>query len=46
MKSFNTMLRENRIRTYLNSIYVDAKSWVGRALREGVRWDEVKKEMG
>ena len=45
MKKFNNLLLENRIRTYLNSVYVDDQSWAGRALREGVRWDKKKREM-
>ena len=45
MKLFNNMLVENRIRTYLNSIYVDDQSWAGRALRAGVRWDNNTREM-
>ena len=39
------MLVVNRIRTYMNSIYVDDQGWAGRALRKGVRWDKEKREM-
>ena len=45
MGRFNDLLVQNRIRTYLNSVYVDDQSWAGRALRKGVRWDTREREM-
>ena len=45
MKTFNRMLAENRITTFMNVIYVDDQSWAGRALRRGVRWDTCMSKM-
>ena len=45
MRKFNGLVQNNRIRCYMNIIYVDDQSWAGRALRRGVRWDMKKGEM-
>ena len=46
MKTFNGMLESNKIKTFMNIIYVDAQSWTGRALRKGTGWDPKKGKMG
>ena len=45
MRTFNTMLEKNGLRTYLNIVYVDDQNWAGKALKIGVRWDEAAREM-
>ena len=45
MRKFTGLLVENKIRSYVNSVYVNDQSWAGRALRKGVRWDNRKIEM-
>ena len=39
MREFNSLLVVNKVKTYMNTVYVDDQSWAGRALRRGVRWD-------
>ena len=45
MRKFNVLLLHNRVRTYLNVVFVDDQSWAGRALRRGVRWNNETREL-
>ena len=39
MRRYNLLLEENKIKTYMNMIYLDDQGWAGRSLKRGVRWD-------
>ena len=45
MGKFNNLVRENKIKSYMNIVFVDDQSWAGRAIRRGTRWDREAKEM-
>ena len=45
MRKFNQLLSMNKIRTFLNIVYVDDQNWAGRMIEKGKRWDNSKKEI-